>query len=157
MNLNLVARLVALAVGATLVLEGVSRTASLMLRLDLPANALAFAMAGIPVVAALLLAWLMFAYARRLRFEDQQISTHGVLSAGVKLFGIYLIIEGVPLLIGTWAAGQIEREGLDFSTAYLVQSGMVGALYLAVGLVFVLRTRWVLALAMAGAEDRRSD
>lgn len=154
MNFNLASRLVALAVGATLVLDALSRAVALLATHGLDKGTALYILSAVPILVALVMARFIFVYARRLQFEEVGSVETGVFAAGVKLFGIYLVVKAIPALVSTASGTYLLFSAAtdDFDLSIFVRNALIGAIWILVGLVFVTRTQWV--IRFAGASEK---
>ena len=94
-----VPKLVALAIGALLVGNTFSNLAARVFSLDEITTLHVVGMFLVPVLFNILLAWLVFSYAKRLDFQLDAIHEEKFLYSGLKLLGFYLLAFGIPLAI----------------------------------------------------------
>jgi hypothetical protein len=96
-----VTKFVALAIGALLVGNTFSNLAGRVFSLDEITILHLLAMFLMPVMFNILLAWLVFSYAKRLDLQLDTIHEEKVLYSGLKLLGFFLIAFGIPSVISS--------------------------------------------------------
>jgi len=141
-------QLIALAIGAFMILETLPSSVSLVIRsIQEPgSDPLLLILASFPTLVACLVAYLYYRYASKIESPTPDIG-ESLLYAGAKLFGLYLFIRGISrLFIGI--AFVINSE----STSEIVLLNFLSAAtYVAISYVLMKRTDWL--LKSLGARD----
>ena len=140
-----VLRIAALALAALLMLNAITDVTYLIaadLRTGRPISL--YGWYAIPLVSALILGGLIFLYAKSIESDETPtISGDAILSAGLKLFGVYVITLSIPQLMSfiglTFAAAFGGSEAIQPNQ--LVRPALLFIVYLGLGVFLMKRTR----------------
>lgn len=143
-NIKQLTKIVALAIGTFLILDALA-TASFLyvdisksenLSLDTPY----FLVASAPLVFAIAGAIIIFNYSKRLSFDESSPQGPAILTAGIKLFGIYLVLQSIPFLFGSGLI-MVASEPIVFWS--IARSLVLGLVYILLGYLFLRRTGFI--------------
>ena len=92
------ARFSALLFGALIVGNSLSNLPSRITPFEDDISALIIVISSAPVFFSILIAWLLFRYAKRVELQLEHSNEQRFLFAGLKLLGFYLLSFGIPTL-----------------------------------------------------------
>jgi len=95
-----------------------------------------------PLIFNILVAWLLFSYAKRVDLQLEFVNEEKRLYAGMKLLGFYLLAFGIPSAISVliFSASQLELEN---SEALFMEATTSTALQVFIGYVLLFYTTTV--------------
>ncbi len=120
-------RFAALAIGALLIGGTVTSSAGNLTSLnELSTIGISSIFLG-PVLFNAILAWLLYAYSRRVELQVKDINENKLLIAGLKLLGFSLLAIGIPAIISALMFSVAELEATDIKVG-LMQNALTSGI-----------------------------
>ncbi|MDZ7686931.1 MAG: hypothetical protein U5O39_19910 [Gammaproteobacteria bacterium] len=149
MSADSTAKFAALAIGAYLIVEaalGASRQlgrAELISGYNLATTLSAF-------LVAVLFAWILWRYTSRANWESESPNNVDLLRVGIKLLAAYLLVTGIPDVLGMAAATTFAIVTADSGPSHFI--GLLSAALVKVffGIVLIRRTEYVVDQVVSG-------
>lgn len=132
--------LIALAIGASMVLSTLSAAAKvipMLMKQELLVTGLVVPL--IPLLVSVLFAYLIYRFATRIKIDEQAEMGNALLLSGSKLFGMYLLVQGLSILLGIPFLLTKDNPESSITTAAL----LICTLYLGLGYLLIKRTSWL--------------
>lgn len=150
MSAKQLAKILAVCVGCFLVISASTEAGNLLVTARtanyLDSKPELYALAIVPIAIALMVSFLLYLYAKRLSTDDIKPREIEILAVGLKLMGIYALIESIPHLSAVvttmlydFPADSVVNWGVTFKL------GLTGIAYVIVGTFMVCRTQWLIS------------
>ncbi len=149
MNTTQYARLAAVAIGATLILHATTSVSRIFYDPYAAPGWSTFAAGMLPVLLAVLLAMLLYRYARSLDFDESAPSCINLVEAGIKLLGAYWIVTSLPnIMISVFYLITLRTlPSPALGLAGIADPLIRGLVYGIAGFYFIRRTETIKKLA----------
>lgn len=147
MNVVLLTRLAALAIAMFWVLEGVTNSLGLFIRVQDRTHsdqAIIF-LAFIPTILAVLMGLVFYRSARKIDHPAQEHLATDILYAGIKLLAIFLLVRGIPSLLSAIALS-FNSQTFEHDRSNFIYNASLGLSYCVSGLILLIRTKWLLSI-----------
>lgn len=103
-------RFVAVVLGALMVGNTLSNVSSKVYSLDEITTTHILGFLVFPLMFNMIIAWLVFSYAKKVELQLQETDEHKFLYAGLKLLGFYLLAVGIPSFISSLSFLTVNLE-----------------------------------------------
>lgn len=143
MDIRNLVRLSVVAFGMFLLLDALNSSSFILADGRYYTDGHPYAIASIGVIGAIIMSVVLYVYSEKMHVDGSSVSAITLFRAALKLFGVYVFLKAIPLLIGGLVATFVpvpESSMLAVSARPLA----LGFIYAVIGYLLSFRTEWVI-------------